>query len=57
MFSLETVGRNANCIDTQEYEISVIDREDKFVAMQVIGIKNISSSISSINTQEIENLF
>ena len=55
--SFETVGGNTNFIDTQEYEISMIDCEEKFVTMQVIGIEKISSSISSINTPEIANLF
>ena len=55
--SLETVGGNANFIDTQEYEISVIDRDEKLVAMQVIVMEKMTSSISSINTHHIAYMF
>ena len=52
-----TVGGQISKIETQKYQIAIIDRQGKEVELDVVGIEKISSAIGKISVQSVAQMF
>ena len=55
--SIQTVGGNVTSVESCLYTVKLIDQSGEQIEVEVLGIERISSDISSINVNEIANLF